>query len=455
MNRHGRSGLVRSTSALVLTAALAGCSGSTATPSPAGIASVAPSSAPPASVVPTVPSSPTPELTPAVPPSPTVPPPSAFTTAIPPSDDAGWTSLTFAKLAPDSPLATIRSMPRIPGGFLAVGTNIRDDASGTVSTPVWHSVDGATWTPLDPATFGASTVVLRAGTTPSGPVLVTVGATIGECQPSDDASCYSAVAPVQAWTSSDGVTWTASPVQGIDLQASDGNVDPPRVAIGPGGVVVYQPVKSGTQLVLSKDGIAWQSSSEAIPKTAALSDLEPFDTGFVAVGADPDGEDGHAVAFDSADGMTWREHKLPIPAQERFGTVAGRALVGANGILAQGSESAVPGADLSWSFNDRDGWTYLENDAPLGVWHGEGEGTGLIEDGSKVADGDRLVALRRDGGVGGWTSFNGYEWFPLEVTGLRPTAKGSWPIMGLTLLPVGVLYTDDDGATWLGTPSDL
>jgi hypothetical protein len=320
---------------------------------------------------------------------------------------------------------------------------------------MWHSADGATWTPLDPTTLGPSTVVLRAGATASGPVVVTVGATIGECLPSDDAACFSAVAPVQAWTPSDAVSWTAHPVEGIDLQPSDGNVDPPRVAIGPGGIVVYHPLERGTQLAQSVDGVTWTSSTDAIPKTAAISVLEPFDTGFVAVGADPAGENGAAVALMSADGRTWTEDKLPVPSTERFGTMAGRALVGPNGVLAEGSEAAVPGAGFSWAFNDRDGWTRLKGSPPLGVWKGEGEGSGLIDDGTTVGDGEGLVALRRDGGIAGWASTNGYEWFPLDVTGLRPTAKGSWPTLDLTLLPVGVLYVMDDGSVWLGTPSDV
>ena len=65
------------------------------------------------------------------------------------------------------------------------------------------------------------------------------------------------------------------------------------------------------------------------------------------------------------------------------------------------------------------------------------------------------MALRRDGGVSGWTSTNGVEWRALGVTGLEGTPKGSWPDLDLTLLPVGVLYRTDDGAVWLGTPSDL
>lgn len=456
MNHLSRVDRLRSSILVVLVPLLAGCGSSAATLVPTSVSGGSPTALPvaSASATPSLQPSPTPVLTPVVPPSPTPQPSAAFTTAVPPTADAGWTSLTFARLAADSPLAGIASMARIPGGFLAVGTTVRDADAGTVKTPMWHSTDGATWTPLDPSTFGPSTVILRAGATASGPVVVTVGAAIGDCLPSDDASCFSAVAPVQAWTSSDGTAWAAHAVAGVDLQTSDGNVDPPRVAIGPGGVVVYQPVQGGTQLAFSADGSAWESPAGAIPKTAAISDLEAFDTGFVAVGADPDGENGAAVALESADGRTWQEHKLPLPANERFGTSAGRALVGQDGILAAGSESAVPGASLSWTFDDRDGWAFLKGDPPLGVWKGEGEGTGLIDDGTTVGDGDRLVALRRDGGVAGWTSGNGSEWVPLTITGLRPTAKGSWPVLDLRLLPVGVLYVDDDGATWLGTPSD-
>ena len=442
----------------MLVALVAACGSTTATlaPSvPASEATTPPTAAPgTATAAPATPTS-SPEATPAVSPSSGVTSPAAFTTSVPPTSDAGWTSLQFAKLPPDSPLAGITSVARTPGGgFLALGSNVRDVTAGTVTTPAWSSADGASWAPLDPATFGASTVVLRVGATANGPVAVTVGATIGDCQPSDDPSCFSAVGPVQSWTSSDGTTWTAHDVVGIDLPPSGGdNVSPPRVAIGPGGVLVDQPVSHGTQLALSTDGATWQALPAAtIPARAAIGDMEAFGDGFVALGADPDGQ--RPVALLSSDGRTWTEHRLPFQ-EAGLGAGGDLALVAQNGILAEGSVAATPGQSLWWTTDDGSTWKRDPKYGPLGVWNGEGEGTGLIEDGSTGADGERIVALRRDGGLEGWTSTNGHEWFKLQVSGLEPTPKGSWPDLDITQLPIGVLYRADDGTTWFGTPSDL
>lgn len=81
----------------------------------------------------------------------------AFTTPVPPGAGTPWTGIDWHKVAPDDPLAQVRSVLRWGGGFVALGAPI--PVGEASRTPVWVSTDGATWRPLDAAVFGPATIV--------------------------------------------------------------------------------------------------------------------------------------------------------------------------------------------------------------------------------------------------------------------------------------------------------
>jgi hypothetical protein len=113
----------------------------------------------------------------------------------------------------------------------------------------------------------------------------------------------------------------------------------------------------------------------------------------------------------------------------------------------------TPGMTLWWTSPDAVTWHAEDAYGPLGVWDGEGEGSGLVPDGSVAADGTRLLALRTDGGVKSWTSTDGVRWTQIPSTGLTAQPKGSWPTIDVLMLPAGVIATDESGARWFGKPS--
>lgn len=96
----------------------------------------------------------------------------AFTTPVPARAETPWSGISWRKLAPDDPLAQVRSVLRWSGGFVALGAVI---ATGETSrTPVWVSADGVTWRPLDAYVFGPATIVIGVGETAEGIVALTL-----------------------------------------------------------------------------------------------------------------------------------------------------------------------------------------------------------------------------------------------------------------------------------------
>src|SRR5207342_2470432 len=141
----GRAGHVRLPAISMLVVLVAACSSSTATTPP----TVAPATVAPATAV-TPSGAPSPTATPTPAPTATPAPSSAvrtlpgFTTPAALASDTAWTSLDVAPLAANDPLATVISMARWDGGFVALGNPITNH-DGTARTPVWISTDGATW----------------------------------------------------------------------------------------------------------------------------------------------------------------------------------------------------------------------------------------------------------------------------------------------------------------------
>ena len=340
------------------------------------------------------------------------------------------------------------------GGYVAWANPVAVGSTASAS-PVWSSADGTTWSALPADTFGPAGTVVAIG--PAGGKLVALTLTGGAntCGDNTDLFCWTPEGPLQAWTSTDGVAWTpaAAPAVTLAEDCTNCGVQPPIVTYGAPGVLVAAPttpkgVPGTLQIVNSPDGSSWTAApAGALPAAFHLNGIAGHGDGFLAVG-DNGKDPARAEVATSSDGMTWTVRHLAGQ-----GTSGGQAFVGSDGILVGGSTQETPGTELWWTSPDAVTWQSVDGYPPLGVWNGEGEGSGLISDGSVAADGARLFALRTEGGVKSWTSTDGASWTALPSTGLKAQPKGSWPTTDVVMLPAGVIATEDGGARWFGTPA--
>ena len=77
-----------------------------------------------------------------------------------------------------------------------------------------------------------------------------------------------------------------------------------------------------------------------------------------------------------------------------------------------------------WLTTNGTAWHGLPGFPPIGVWTGEGEGTGLLPNGVVAGDGTRMVAFRAGTAPAGYTSFDGRTWQHLKMTGSPPAWSG-------------------------------
>ena len=398
-------------------------------------------------------------------PSPTPSPlsPPAFVTPVPPAADAAWTGITWRKLAADDPLGQVRSVLRWRGGYVAVGAPV---ATGDTShTPVWVSADGGTWRLLDPAVLGPATIVLNVGETAEGIAALTLQGGKNQCDGEERLTCWAMTLPLQAWTSSDGATWTAHAGPQIDLRDEGGvDIDPPIVKAGTRGLIVLDWEEKGSRAAISEDGIAWDILPAGQFSTqVGFNDgnVTAFRSGFVAVSEDNDRDTIKAVALTSSDGRQWTSRTLPRKGfapgwiSSEYGTSAGGLVAGSSGLIAIGGVASAPGAELWWSSLDGRTWKPVPRFAPLGIWYGRSQGSGTIPNGTVIGNGERILAYRSGGKDAAWTSFDGRSWKRIAISGKRPTA-GPDPAHfapTLVLMPMGVLWVGEDGSTWFGEPS--
>ena len=60
-----------------------------------------------------------------------------------------------------------------------------------------------------------------------------------------------------------------------------------------------------------------------------------------------------------------------------------------------------------------------------------------------------MIAYRSDGKDAAWTSFDGRTWHRLALSGGNLPPPDRDPV----IMPGGILWSGNDGSTWLGTPS--
>ena len=435
--------------------ALAGC-GTTTSPVPVASPASPLASATSTPVVASPPSQPPATMVPSNEPSMAAPSPApppvlatAFTLPVPPTADAAWAAIQWRKLAPSESLGLIHSVLRWRGGFIAVEW-------GASSSPVWTSRDGAHWGPLrfnTATTFRPDAFIVGVAEVRTGLVALTMLAGPNDCSGGLDCRIYKA--PLVAWTSPDGETWT--PHQSPDLGPLTQQGGAPIVAAGPAGLVVTSggyPSYSAT----SVDGIHWQAlPARALPTGFTIRGIVGTATGFTAVGSLPiDADHVRAVTLQSVDGATWTG-PYPLHLVSDSGVIlasssgeswGANGLVAArNGFIAVGGINATPGETLWWqSANGRD-WRALPNWPPLGPTscNPGGEGCGTQPNGTLVGDGHRLLALRGGADPGVWASTNGLVWSRLPVTGDIPSEEA----MNAVMMPGGVLLSDRT-TTWFG-----
>jgi len=157
------------------------------------------------------------------------------------------------------------------------------------------------------------------------------------------------------------------------------------------------------------------------------------------------------MALSSSDGRHWATHVLPTSGlNPQAGTTANGIAVSPAGLIVTGSDQLTPGTELWWSSVSGSTWSRLKGYPPLGVWTGQGEGSGLMPNGTLLGDGERMLAYRGGAKPVAWTSSDGRSWRTIAIGGSPPTATGSGT---LVLMPIGVLWIGNDGSTWFGQPA--
>jgi hypothetical protein len=381
-------------------------------------------------------------------------PEGGFLTPSPTGFGTTWQSITWQQLDPADPFVRIRQMLRWRGGYVAVAEADVDNAT-TSHSPVFISEDGIAWRPLPADALGEHELIVRVVESRDGLVALTLTGGPRDCEGPEGIACFQPRLPLLAYTSSDGETWAPHPVTGLDLQpdSDEGFVDPPFVAARDGVVVVGGRAADGYRVVTSVDGRSWLPGS--IPSAFSMVALAAFDNGFVAIGPfhRADG-DPRAVSYFSTDGRVWTRTSLPVPSGFPAGMVGVDQLVaGPSGLIAMGGTFETPGKSLWWGSADGTTWSLLDDYPPLGTWHGDGEGTGLIPNGTLVSDGDRFIAYGGDGDVRAWTSTDGATWSPLQVVGKTPETSSDPRYPWLVVLPVGLMIVGGDHDAGIGVPS--
>jgi hypothetical protein len=224
-------------------------------------------------------------------------------------------------------------------------------ASGPDSTPViLHSTDGRTWTRVSrPPSFDHA-ILLDVTAFRDG--FVVVGRDGQPDVPSNTGPTTPGLGKPAAWTSSDGLTWTAAQVEGSavaggELSAVVAGADG-LFATGVDGRLPSDDATTGTWV--SADGTSWRritsSSAGVLPMIAGLAgDGQRM----VRLAPQFAGSDGSGMAgWVTSDGVTWSRlafsgavTSLPLAATTAGGDPLGQVWVGPSGVIVNGQRTGA------------------------------------------------------------------------------------------------------------------
>ena len=236
----------------------------------------------------------------------------------------GGTSWARAKVGAPAAPGTARMDAVVPfaGGLVAAGdAEVAPPAGRAVA---WTSVDGADWMPaLDIASFGRATI---AGLASNASIVVAVGS-LTQADGTHTA---------ETWWSGDGRAWRAGAADpsfaGSQLLA---------VATGGPGFVAVGTADGGLRASAwtSTDGVHWTASPDGAGFTdygqrIAMTGVARAGTGFVAAGWRDSAGNGSSVVWVSPDGVAWRR----VPDVPGF---AGSQMAG---VTADGTRPVAVGA---------------------------------------------------------------------------------------------------------------
>jgi hypothetical protein len=350
-----------------------------------------------------------------------------------PGPDDVWSSLAWRLLEADEPLGTY-IVVRARYGF--VGYTIPIPTETGARTQLAVSPDGSIWSDLPQTAIGSDSVVIG---------LYAMGDTLLALTLKGSADQGALEPPLRAWTSTNGVDWAlqAEPMNlpvvpgaelGEVLTAASGSVALVAHSIGGGQV----------ELARTADGQTWTAfTATGLPAGFELRSLGALSDGFVMTGNAGLAETTSAIAAWSPDGEAWDPASFPAPALAP--DILG---IAAHGMVIETAVDSTPSGPTWWKTTDGQTWLMVDDFAPLGIWNGQREGTGLLPDGDLTGDGERMVAYDTNSGGRGWTSFDGANWTQLTTSGDAPAASSNSRIR---VEPVGLIWSDGE-KLWLGEP---
>jgi len=220
----------------------------------------------------------------------------------------------------------------------------------------------------------------------------------------EDSAAPASLAP-EATTSSggDAQPWTETEVG--DVRAIASGVAP-FVAVGATG---FPPQAAAWT---SQDGLTWTAAAVTDPVVGStMTKVVPVADGFVAMGVESVGDEGatnRARAWRSADGLTWEPAAVGRPAKGELQAVVTDLAEGPAGGLALGS---FIGQDLAtqrlWRSATGDGWTRADLPKAKGsIWDAV----------AGSPEGYLLLGQSRKGKASNWSSADGQSWQRLTKT---------------------------------------
>jgi len=309
------------------------------------------------------------------------------------------------------------------GGLALVAVSFTGCSGGSAG-PAWRAVTGLSM-------FSAATVH-DVSSNASG--FVAVGSVVTNGVPNG-----------AIWTSTDGLTWQAVPVDApsatfLRVAHTAGGLVAIGSQCGGGGECV------GSSFWTSPDGTTWTERG-GYQDMIYLGSLASGGFGVVAAGADwstgypqnpPD-----VAAYVSRDGSTWM--RAATDAGFKAATI-GAVAAGAPGIVALGNRAS---SLTAWTSSDGMTWAAV----PAADALGSGEARDMLLHGSTV------VAVGRDGQDGvGWTSTDGTSWSrtpsgaaPLQSAVLERLASTPALVVAVgkdNAAGAGAVWTSTDGLAW-------